>query len=320
MVLWVTCCWYAGPSHSTSLVTDILSVPANMDTSLSAPPGDPTLTLTPRQPGSKSRLKPSKTQDKPPLAPRPLVTDEPLTTLGLGSPDGLSQMSHGVVADRASKSGRQTDSDAEASTSSSSPHAQVASSNMMSTPQHSGDSSKSNHAAPTARSRLTEDLAAAVQQDEERRASNAQAESSLSSPATATKPSGRNGFLSRLVGSSNKGTGSNGQQQAPVTPFELASQQFLEEQEPVSSVQQPATMPHSSESGRDAQLPSHATGPGADEQGQQAKRAPHGQQAEHAQHGQQAKHAQHGQAEGEPIGGSPAEVANRLKSSLQVLG
>lgn len=276
-----------------------------MDTSLSAPPGDPTFTLTPRQPGSKSRLKPSKTLDKPPLAPRPLVTDEPLPTLGLGSPDGLSQMSNGVITDRGSKSGRQIDSDAEASTSSASPHAQFASSNMTSTPQHSGDSSNSNHAAPTARSRLTEDLAAAVQQDEERRASNAQAESSLSSPATAMKPSGRNGFLSMLVGSSDKGTGSNGQQQAPVTPFELASQQFLGEQGSVKSAEQPATsgnMPHSSENGRDAQLLSHATGPDADEQAQQAKLA------------------QRGQAEGEPIGGSPAEVAHRLKSSLQGLG
>ncbi len=280
----------AGPSHSTSLVTDILSVPANMDTSLSAPPGDPTFTLTPKHPAGKSRLNPSKTLDKPPLAPKPLVTDEPLTSFGLGSPGGLSKTRHALTKDRGGKSGS-LDSVAEASTS---PLAAAASCAQTSG-RHSGSQS---HSPVSPRSHLTEDLAAAMQQEEERRASHAQAGSSSSS-ATKTR---RNGFLSKLVGSSNDAKGSNGQQQPPSTPLQLASQQFLEEQGPASPDLEPVTngtAPHGS---------SHANGV------QSACPAPS------TDVDQQAKQAQHGQQEDEHIGGSPSEVADRLISSLQGLG
>jgi len=285
----------AGPSHSTSLVTDILSVPANMDTSLSAPPGDPTFTLTPKQPAGKSRLNPSKTLDKPPLAPKPLVTDEPLTSFGMGSPGGLSKTSHAIPKDRGSKSGS-LDSVAEASTSPLSAHQAAA---AASSGQTSGQRSSSpSHSPASARSHLTEDLAAAMQQEEERRASHAQAGSSSSSPAKTR----RNGFLSKLVGSSNDAKGSSGQQQPPSTPFQLASQQFLEEQGPASPDLEPATSgtaPHGS---------SHANGV------QSAGPAPS------TDVDQQAKQAQHGRQKDEHIGGSPSEVADRLISSLQGLG
>ena len=280
----------AGPSHSTSVVKDILSVPATMDTSLSAPPGDPTFTLTPKHPAGKSRLNPSKTLDKPPLAPKPLVTDEPLTSFGMGSPGGLSKISRALTKDRGGKSGS-LDTVAEASTS---PLAAAASS-----AQTSGQrSSSQSHSPASARSHLTEDLAAATQQEEERRASHAQAGSSSSSPAKTR----RNGFLSKLVGSSDDGKGSSGQQQPPSTPFQLASQQFLEEQGPASPDLEPATngtAPHGS---------SHADGV------QSADPAPS------TDVDQQAKQAQHGQRKDEHIGGSPSEVADRLINSLQGLG
>ncbi len=281
----------AGPSHSTSLVTDILSVPANMDTSLSAPPGDPTFTLTPKQPAGKSRLNPSKTLDKPPLAPKPLVTDEPLTSFGMGSPGGLSKPSHALTKDRGGKSGN-LESAAEASTSPLSAHQAAAASSAQTTGQRSGSQS---HSPASARSHLTEDLAAAMQQEDERRASHAQAGSSSASPAKTR----RNGFLSKLVGSSNDGKGSSGQQQPPSTPFQLASQQFLEEQGPASPDLEPATngtAPHGSSHATDV----HSAGPAPSTDVDQQ--------------------AQHGQRKDEHIGGSPSEVADRLISSLQGLG
>ena len=277
----------AGPSHSTSLVTDILSVPANMDTSLSAPPGDPTFSLTPKHPAGKSRLNPSKTLDKPPLAPKPLVTDEPLTSFGLGSPGGRSETSHALTKDRGGKSAS-LDSVAEASTS---PLPAAASSAQTSRRRSSSPS----HTPASARSHLTEDLAAAMQQEEERRASHAQAGSSSSSPAKTR----RNGFLSKLVGSSNDGKGSSGQQQLPSTPFQLASQQFLEEQGPASPDLEPAT------NGTARHGSSHADGI---------------QSADPVLSTDVDQQAQHGQRKDEHIGGSPSEVADRLISSLQGLG
>lgn len=275
----------AGPSHSTSLVTDIL--PANMDTSLSAPPGDPTFSLTPKHPAGKSRLNPSKTLDKPPLAPKPLVTDEPLTSFGLGSPGGLSKTRHALTKDRGGKSAS-LDSVAEASTS---PLPAAASSAQTSRRRSSSPS----HTPASARSHLTEDLAAAMQQEEERRASHAQAGSSSSSPAKTR----RNGFLSKLVGSSNDGKGSSGQQQLPSTPFQLASQQFLEEQGPASPDLEPAT------NGTARHGSSHADGI---------------QSAGPVLSTDVDQQAQHGQRKDEHIGGSPSEVADRLISSLQGLG
>ncbi|DBB18003.1 TPA: hypothetical protein ACH3X3_003000 [Trebouxia sp. C0006] len=273
------------PSHSTSLVTDIL--PANMDTSLSAPPGDPTFSLTPKHPAGKSRLNPSKTLDKPPLAPKPLVTDEPLTSFGLGSPGGRSKTSHALTKDRGGKSAS-LDSVAEASTS---PLPAAASSAQTSRRRSSSPS----HTPASARSHLTEDLAAAMQQEEERRASHAQAGSSSSSPAKTR----RNGFLSKLVGSSNDGKGSSGQQQLPSTPFQLASQQFLEEQGPASPDLEPAT------NGTARHGSSHADGI---------------QSAGPVLSTDVDQQAQHGQRKDEHIGGSPSEVADRLISSLQGLG
>ena len=276
----------AGPSHSTSLVTDILSVPANMDTSLSAPPGDPTFTLTPKHPAGKSRLNPFKTLDKPPLAPKPLVTDEPLTSFGMGSPGGLSKTSHALTNNRGGKSGSR-DLAAEASTSPSSAHQAAAASSAQTSGQRSSSQS---HSPTSARSHLTEDLAAALQQEEERRASHAQAGSSSSSPA---KPR-RNGFLSKLVGSGN-----GGQQQPASTPFQLASQQFLEEQGPAGPDQEPTTdgtKPHGSSHAGGVQSAGPVLSTDDD---------------------QQAKQAQHGRQRDEHIGGSPSEVADRLISSLQ---
>ena len=258
-----------------------------MDTSLSAPPGDPTLTLTPRHPAGKSRLNPSKALDKPPLAPKPLVTDEPLTSFGLGSPGGFSKMSHALTKDRGGKSGS-LDSVAEASTS---PLAAAASSPQTSG-QHSGSQS---HSPASARSHLTEDLAAAMQQEEERRASHAQAGSSSSGPAKTR----RNGFLSKLVGSSNDGKGTSGQEQPPSTPFQLASQQFLEEPGPASPDLEPATSgtaPHGSSHANVLQSANPVLSTDVDQQ------------------------AQHGQRKDEHIGGSPSEAADRLISSLQGLG
>ena len=296
--------WYhpnafnAGPSHSTSLVTDILSVPANMDTSLSAPPGDPTFTLTPKHPAGKSRLNPSKTLDKPPLAPKPLVTDEPLTSFGLGSPGGLSKTSHALTKDRGGKSGS-LESVAEASTSPLSAHKAAAANSAQTSGQRSGSNTSSQSLSPaSARSHLTEDLAAAKQQEEERRASHAQAGSSSSSPAKTR----RNRFLSKLVGSSNDREGSSGQQQPASTPFQLASQQFLEEQGPASPHLEPAingTAPHGSTHANNVQSAGPAPSTDVD---------------------QQAKQAQHGQRKDEHIGGSPSEVADRLINSLQGLG
>ncbi|KAL0028584.1 hypothetical protein WJX79_003521 [Trebouxia sp. C0005] len=278
------------PSHSTSLLTDILSVPASMDTSLSAPPGDPTFTLTPKHPAGKSRLNLTKTLDKPPLAPKPLVTDEPLTSFGLGSPGGVGQSSHAIPKDRGGKSGS-LDSVAEASESPLSTH-QAAAGSAQTSGQRSDSQS---HSPASAHSHLTEDLAAAMQQEEERRASHAQAESSSSSPAKTH----RNGFLFKLVGSSNDGKGSSGQQQPASTPFQLASQQLLQEKGPASPDLEPATNgtePHGFSHADDVQSADPVLSTDVDQQ------------------------AQHDQQKHEHIGGSPSEVADRLINSLQGLG
>ena len=262
-------------------MTDVLSVPASIDTSLSAPPGDPTLTLSQKDIPSKSRLNPFKTLDKPPLLPKPLVTDEPLTALGLGSPGGSSHISAALPQDTPGSSGR-INFTSEGSAALSSLHDKD---------NTAGSASCTTQQGPTARSHLTEDLAAATQQEEDRRASHAQAESSSCSPAGAKQPAGRNGFLSKLVGSSS----GSSKQVTPMqargnTPFELASQQFLQEQGAASPNDEPianSSLPESPDSNA----------------------------------GQQANRAQHDQRDQEDycIDGSQFKAAHRVVNSLQAL-
>ncbi len=321
----------AGPAYSSSVVTDILSVPCNMDTSLSAPPGDPTFTLTPKHPSSKSRLNPSKTLDKPPLAPKPLVTDEPLTALGLGSPNAANHTHAGLTKDQASKSGRPGAHNHASTSSAGLPLKDAASSTQVRVKP--GDANSGGpHAVPTARSHLTEDLAAAMQQEEERRASHSQAESSSSSPAR------RNGFLSKLVGGSGKGKGSSQEQKLPTTPFELASQQFLGEQGPASPDQEPVTngnthhsptsttamqsWPQSLAKGSFASAHNLQPKSGV-ENGERGRAGVQRQKQQLAGPDQQRQHSQRDQQDQQKddhIGGSPSEAAHRLIDSLQALG
>lgn len=286
MLLASVCCFLlnAGPSYSSSTVTDILSVPASLDTSLSAPPGDPTLTPLQKQSPRKSKLNPARSLDKPPLAPKALLTDEPLTPLGLGSPTTPVTPTRMGIPSPKSEIGFWDRQDA-----SYAKHA-----DMLDVRAQHGSSS-----VHPARSHLTTDLAAVKQQEEERRASNAQAESS-SSPAKAVAAS-QSARQSRLAhGASGSSMAANGQKAsvkgsspseakgqkataAGSTPFELASQKFLQEQGPVSTT----SNFHSSTS--------HTAGKAS------------------------AKHAQHAEEELEPIAGSCSEAEDRLIHTLEAL-
>ena len=278
----------AGPSYSSSTVTDILSVPASLDTSLSAPPGDPTLTPSQQQPPRKSKLNPSRSLDKPPLAPTTLLTDEPLTPLGPGSPTHPVNLKSNGVPSLKSEIGFQNRQD----------DCHATHDIMLEFRAQYGSSS-----FQPACSHLTKDLAAVKQQEEERRASNAQAETS-SSPAKGVTA----GHLTRhnrpnfahcpavsstaarqtasAMGTSPSGAKGPVATAAGSTPFELASQRFLQEHGAVS------TAPKSQS------LTSHT----ADK-----TRAKHAQRAQHADE------------ELEPIGGSSSEAEGRLVHTLQAL-
>ncbi|KAL3140747.1 hypothetical protein ABBQ32_005301 [Trebouxia sp. C0010 RCD-2024] len=210
-------------SFSSSTVTDILSVPPSLDTSLSAPPGDPTLIPIPsKHPNIKSRFleKPSnlKPSLKPPLMPRTLESDGPLTPHGLGCPTtpkhSPTMGRHAPQPWEPSFQGRD-----------------------ISLCVGAEEGSQAGSCAPQpARSHLTIDLAAAMQQEEDRRASNAQAESSSSptkSAAANDSPSRQTEVLSSPIGTTRA---AHQQKATPalITPFQLASQSCLDEQGPAS--------------------------------------------------------------------------------------
>lgn len=224
-------CVATGPSFSSSTVTDILSVPPSLDTSLSAPPGDPTLTPPEHSP-SKSRFFDSrpklKSSLKPPLMPRMLASDEPLTPPGLRSPTTPHFPRMGSETPQSSVPPFQTGEGVSLDVGVKG-IAQVGSC----TPQ-------------TARSHLTSDLAAAMQQEEDRRASNAKAESSSSPTRTCTfnDSSSRQAELhSSPIGNSNS-RAAHQQKATPAlsTPFQLASQKLLDEQGPPSPPQPPSLL------------------------------------------------------------------------------
>ena len=206
-----TCLFAAGQSHSSSTVTDILSVPPSLDTSLSAPPGDPTLRPPPKHPSNKSRF-----VDLPPSFGRGASLKPPLIPLGPGSP---TTPKHPTRMGRAPQSGM----------SSFQPGQQPG--------EEGWGPEEGLPASPQlVRSHLTMGI---MQQDEERRASNAQAETSSSPPrgtATTNHSSSRQKelFHSSLEGSSSRAAQQRKATAGSLTPFELASRDFLEEQGPAS--------------------------------------------------------------------------------------
>ena len=191
----------------------MLSVPASLNTSPSAPPGDPTLRPPPKHPYSKSRFLdvPSSpkggTSLKPPLSPlgpaSPTTPKQPTQTGGRSPQSGISSFLPGrqrVLLDAGEGCGVEQGLPASLQ------------------PVHS---------------HLTMGI---MQQDEERRASNAQAETSSSPPrgpaATHHSPSRQKELNTP---SSPEGSFSRSAQQqkataGPRTPFELASWKFSEEQ------------------------------------------------------------------------------------------
>ena len=209
----------AGPSYSSSTVSDILSVPASLDTSLSAPPGDPTLRPPPKHP----RANQSRFLDVLPRPQREPSLKPPLIPLGLGSPTTPKHPTR--MGGRAPQSGM----------SSFQPGQQHV-------PLDGGEGRGVEEGLPASpqpvRSHLTMGI---MQQDEERRASNAQAETS-SSPPTGTATTNRQKELSlhsSLKGNSSRAAHQQKAAAGSLTPFELASQEFPEEQGPAS--------PHDSE-------------------------------------------------------------------------
>ena len=252
-----------------------MSVPANLDTSLSAPAGDPTLKFPDRPVPRTSRLSPCRSIVKPPLPSQPLVSDEPLVPLGLGSP---------TTPDASSKtgpSGQKLGTGSSLGDQYDSPPAQ----NEVK-PDAWGECGPSSSQAVC--SHLTADLQAARLQEEERRASNAEAGSSSSSPAKPAAATGAirgDGVLSALSGSIS----GNKPHCDSTTPFELASRRLLKEQQPGKSEGAPNLQG----------LSLHEAGGSG------------------PQHAKQAQHAHHGRQEEYPIGDSSSKAEDRLRHALQ---
>lgn len=265
----------AGPAHSSSTVTDILSVPAALDTSLSAPPGDPTLRPPPKHPSCRSRF-----QDMPPSPKGGSSLKPPLIPLGLGSP---------TTPKHPSRMGSRH------------PHSGIPSFQQDSQ-QGSLDvgeewwAGEGSSASPQpVRSHLTVEI---MQQEEERRASNAQAETS-SSPSE--RPAVTNHCLSSLKGSSSRAAHQPKATAGHLTPFELASQEFIEDHSQAKRAGQ-------SEAHSDDRLTTPlASGKPAD-----PLAAPHS----NGRRGL-AEVSQHDGQEPEPIGGSSSEADERLIHIVQ---
>ena len=267
----------AGPAHSSSTVTDILSVPAALDTSLSAPPGDPTLRPPPKQaPSSKSRF-----QDMPPSPKGGSSSKPPLIPLGLGSPTTPKHPSR--MGSRHPQSeippfqqgGQQGSHDV-------------------------GEGWWAGEGSPASpqpvRSHLTVEI---MQQEEERRASNAQAETSSSPPG---RPAVTN---SSPKGSSSRAAHQQKATPGPLTPFQLASQEFLEEH---SQAKRESSTGGASETHSDDRASMALTS------GKPASQVAAPQSS--GRHGSVEVSQQDGQ-EPEPIGGSSSEANERLIHILQ---
>ena len=170
-----------------------------------------------------------------------------------------------------------------------------------------------------ARSHLTMGL---MQQDEERRASNAQAETSSSpprGPAAMNHSSSRHRELnshSSLEGSPSRAAQQQKATAWPLTPFELASREFPQEQGPAS--------PHESESCNQRLASTGAQRDHCD--GQAAIRHLNGKPAHPVSVPQScgrrssaglAELGQHDGLEGGLIGGSSSEAEERLQRTLQ---
>lgn len=185
-------------------------MPASLNTSPSAPPGDPTLRPPPKHPSSKSRF-----LDVPPSPKGGTSLKPPLSPLGPASPTTPKQPTQ--TGGRSPQSG----------ISSFLPGRQRVS-------LDAGEGWGTEQGLPASlqpvRSHLTMGI---MQQDEERRASNAQAETSSSPPAATHHSPSRQKELN--TPSSPEGSFSRSAQQqkaaaGPRTPFELASWKFSEEQ------------------------------------------------------------------------------------------